>query len=177
MPSHVSNHVLNWTLLIWNFSIYPWRIWDSSWTVQIISMWAPRWNPRHVLHSSHVIVWQRIQTLPKKKFLPPSACDKSLLASSYGNNDLTFQSTSPNAHKTACSRKCSRKLYGLLILCYPVNLPNSPQGKNRLHTFGCLSFVVLSSHEHTKLLTQYIRCAFLGYTLLYRKIVFAMILP
>ena len=33
-------------LLLWNFSIYSWRVWDSSWTVKVISKWAPQWSSR-----------------------------------------------------------------------------------------------------------------------------------
>ena len=35
-----------------------------------------------------------------------------------------------------------------------------------LHTFGCVCFVHLPTHEQHKLTTQYVKCVFLGYVIL-----------
>jgi hypothetical protein len=43
-----------------------------------------------------------------------------------------------------------------------------------MHTFGCVCFVHLSSHERNKLSAQFVRCAFMGYIFL-TKVTFAMI--
>ena len=40
-----------------------------------------------------------------------------------------------------------------------------------MHTFGCVCFVHLSSHEHHKLSTQSVKCAFVGYSISHKGFV------
>jgi hypothetical protein len=53
-------------------------------------------------------------------------------------------------------------------------LHNKSPSYHDLHTFGCVCFVHLPSHERHKLSAQSIKCVFLGYSIL-TKVLFVMI--